>query len=314
VMFHAAYLCNHYGLDFTATGVVISFLMELFHRGIITEEDTDGIPMKQGDEEAIISTIHKIGKQEGFGKLFRNGVLEAARTIGKDAEEYAMVVKGVEIEPYDVRAYKSEALVAALAAGTIVEGLSIEFSYIGDPETVERFVEETYGSKDYAIQTSYEGKPLIVWDYENRLMAADMLGVCHWIFPRRDPSLEIPAKLFSLATGRDTSWDDLSFAAQRAKTLERAFDVRKGIRRSHDTLPKRLFETAVPGGRFNGERLDREEFDKMLDEYYALRGWDEEGIPTVETFKKFGLSSEWQAFEKEVSKSKKPSKEVVTDA
>jgi len=314
VMFHATFLCNHYGLDFTATGVVISFLMELYHRGIITEEDTDGIPMRRGDEEAIISTIHKIAKQEGFGKLFRDGVLEAARTIGKGAEECAMVVKGAEIEQYDVRAYKSEALVAALTAGSIAEGLSIEFAYIGDPETVGRFVEETYGSKEFAIQTSYQGKPLIVWDYENRLMAADMLGICHWIFPWKDPSLEIPARLFSLATGRDTRWDDLSFAAQRAKTLERAFDVRKGITRSDDTLPKRLFETAVPGGRFNGERLDREEFHKMLDEYYALRGWDEDGIPTEETFRKFGLSSEWQAFEKEVSRKKKPSKEVVTDA
>lgn len=313
VMFHASYLCNHYGLDWTATGVTISFLMELYHKGIITEKDTDGVPMRRGDEEAIISTIHKIGKQEGFGQLLRDGVWQAAKKIGKGAEECAMVVKGAEIEPYDVRAYKSEALVAALAAGTIVEGLSIEFSYIGDPETVERFVEETYGSKAFAVQTSYEGKPLIVCDYENRLMAGDMLGLCHWIFPRREPSFEVPAKLFSLATGRDTTWEDLSVAAQRAKTLERAFDVRRGITRADDTLPKRMFETAVPGGRFNGERLDRRQFDRMLDEYYALRGWDEDGIPTEETFRKSGLSSEWQAFKKAVSTKKRRTKETVND-
>lgn len=314
VMFHASHLCNQYGLDWTAAGVAISFLMELYHKGVITEKDTDGIPMERGDERAIISTIHKIGKQEGFGKLFKGGVLDAAGKIGRDADEYAMVVKGAEIEPYDVRAYKSEALVAALAAGTIVEGLSIEFSYIGDPETVERFVEKTYGSRKYAVQTSYEGKPVIVWDYENRLMAIDMLGLCHWIFPRRNPELDTPARLFSLATGRATTWDDLSLAAQRAKTLERAFDVRRGVRRKDDTLPNRFFETAVPGGRFGGERLDREKFEGMLDEYYALRGWDEDGVPTEETFMKFGLESEWRVFRKELRRKKERSKEVASGA
>jgi aldehyde:ferredoxin oxidoreductase len=144
-------------------------------------------------------------------------------------------------------------------------------------------------------------------------MVADMLGICHWIFPWKDPSMEIPAKLFSLATGRDTSMDELSIAAQRAKTLERAFDVRRGITGSDDALPERLFDTAVPGGRFDGERLDREGFNRMLDEYYALRGWDEDGIPTEATFVKFGLSSEWQVFKNEVSR-KKPSKKTVTDA
>jgi aldehyde:ferredoxin oxidoreductase len=83
------------------------------------------------------------------------------------------------------------------------------------------------------------------------------------------------------------------------KTLERAFDVRRGKRRKDDTLPKRLFETAVPGGRYKGERLDRASFDRMLDEYYALRGWDKDGIPTPETFAKFDLSPEGRALRQE---------------
>jgi aldehyde:ferredoxin oxidoreductase len=93
VMESAGHLCNNYGLDSISTASIIAFLMELYHRGIITEKDTDGIPMRRGDKEAIISTIHKIGRQEGFGKLFRDGVLAAARTIGKGAEECAMHVK-----------------------------------------------------------------------------------------------------------------------------------------------------------------------------------------------------------------------------
>ena len=71
-------------------------------------------------------------------------------------------------------------------------------------------------------------------------------------------------------------------------------------RRKDDTLPRRLFETAIPGGRYKGERLDRARFDKMLDEYYALRGWDSDGIPTPETFDRFGLSSEGEALRQEL--------------
>ena len=101
---------------------------------------------------------------------------------------------------------------------------------------------------------------------------------------------------------RDTTEDELLFAAQRVKALERAFNVIKGIRRKDDTLPKRLFGMEIPGGLFKGEKIDRQKFNKMIDEYYQLRGWDEDGIPTKETFNKFGLSSEWKAFKKKLGK------------
>lgn len=307
VMFHASHLCNHYGLDVTSTGNAISFLMELYHKGIITEKDTDGLPMRRGHENVIISAIHRIGKQEGFGELFRNGVLGAARKIGKGAEQCAMVVSGEPIEPYEVRAYKSEALAAALNSGNIGESLTFEYGYyFADPEAVEKFAEETCGTKEAAVPSSYEGKAISIWDYENRIVACDLLGACGWVFMNwtgggaDTSSLQVPAKLFSLATGRDTSEADLLLAAQRCKTLERAFDVRRGKRRKDDTLPRRLFETAVPGGRFKGERLDRARFDKMLDEYYGLRGWDSQGIPTPETFDRLGLSSEGKLFTEEL--------------
>jgi aldehyde:ferredoxin oxidoreductase len=291
VIFHANYLCNGYGLDVGATGNIISFLMELHHRGRITEKDTDGIPMRRGDEKAIIATIHKIAKQEGFGELFRNGVLEAARKIGKGAEDCAMVVKGVEMAPYEYRAYKDQALSGALNAGDTAEG-SPEPMFLADQEGIGKWAKEVCGTESIPLPPSYEKMAVVVWDFENRSVAADMLGMCKWITWAVTPSLEIWAQLFSLATGRNTSEVDLLFCAQRTKTLERAFNVRKGIRRADDTLPNRLFETAVPGMRFKGERLERDKFDKMLDEYYTLRRWDEDGIPTEEALEEFGLSSE----------------------
>ena len=315
VAFHANYLCNSYGLDVISVGNIISFLMELYHRGIITEKDTDGIAMRRGDKNAIISTIHKIGKQEGFGKLFRNGVLQAARTIGQGAEDCAMQVKGLEIYQTGIPTYKSKGLSAAVAPGgaEILEGAFIDAHWAeanraeaNSAQTKEKWVklaEERYGSKEAAFPTSYEKKAASVWDQANRCCVADMLGVCKYFFPwMLTPSFEIPAKLFSLATGRDTTEDELLSAAQRTRTLERAFNVIKGGRRKDDTLPKRLFEITVPGGMFKGEKLERQKFDKMVDEYYQLRGWDEDGIPTEETFKKFELSSEWEVFKKRLEK------------
>jgi aldehyde:ferredoxin oxidoreductase len=280
--------------------------MELYHKGIITEKDTEGLAVGRGDENAIISIIHKLGKQEGFGKLFQDGVLGAAKQIGKGAVECAMVVGGESIEPYEIRAYKSEALAAALNAGNIGESLTFEYGYFWAPEAVEEFAEAAYGTKNAGVPSSYEGKALTIWDYENQMVVCDILGACGWVFLNwtgggaDTSSLEVSVKLYSLATGRETTEAEMMETAQMCKTLERAFDVRRGKRRKDDTLPKRLFKTAIPGGRYKGERLDRAKFEKMLDEYYALRGWDSEGIPTPETFCKFGLSSEGKALWREL--------------
>jgi aldehyde:ferredoxin oxidoreductase len=302
VIVQAGILCNNYGLDSGETCNAVSFLMELYYRGIISEKDTDGIAMRRGDENAIFTTIEKIGKQEGFGRFFKKGVWGAAKEIGKEAEECAVVVNGQVVEPYEVRAYKSSALAAALTDGTArYGGFIAEYLYFGDKERAEKIAQEITGSREAAVPTSYGKKAQGTWDYENRNTAIDLLGTCSYFIPVGvTHKLDIPAKLFSLATGRDTSEEDLLWASQRILTLERAFRVKRGIRR--DALPRRLFETTVPYGIFKGERLDREKFEKMLDEYYSLRGWDKDGIPTEETFKKFDLSSEWESFSRNLKK------------
>ncbi|MBW2370858.1 MAG: hypothetical protein JRH15_23565, partial [Deltaproteobacteria bacterium] len=302
VIVHASTLCDYYGLDSSSTSNSISLLMELYHKGIITEKDTDGIAMRYGDEKAIITAIEKIAKQEGFGKLFRNGAWGFAKEIGKEAEGYAIVVNNQEVQPGEVRAFKSFALAAAVTDGTARYGGWIaEFFWEFEKERAEEMAQEISGDIETACPTSYEKKALGVWDYENRNTAVDLTGTCSWVIPVGvTHKLEIPAKLYSLATGRDTSEEELLRAAQRVLMLERAFMASQGIRR--DTLPKKLFETAVPSGPFKGERLDREKFEKMLDEYYEVRGWNSHGIPTEKSFNKFDLMPEWKAFKKYLGK------------
>jgi aldehyde:ferredoxin oxidoreductase len=296
IMVHANVLCQNYGMDSIGASGAVSFLMELYHRGIISEEDTDGVPMRRGDETAIMTVIEKIARQEGFGKLFKDGVWGAAREIGVDAEECAVVVDRQDMEPTDPRSAKGWGLVAAVTDGTVAHGHVIdELGWsVGGREELEKTGQELFGSKDAFNPVSYEAKAKTVWDEENLNTAGDLLGTCKWIIPWSvSRKFDVPAKLFSLATGRETSGDEIVLAAQRTLTLERASKVRHGKRR--DTLPNRMFETAVPDGLYKGERLDRAKFDAMLDEYYALRGWDDEGVPTRETFEKFGLNAEFQA-------------------
>jgi len=296
LMLQASALCNNHGLDFTSTTNIIAFLMELYHHGIITEHDTDGIPMKRGDKEAIISTIHRIAHQEGFGRLFRGGLLDAARTIGKGAEQYAMHVKGLEMSATEPRIFKTAALAYALCKDVIDAPPIIEGMGGIEKETAEKLAFQLVGSREASHKDTYEKKGHLTWDSENRATALDLLGMCRYFFLSMGIFLDVPAKLFSLATGVDMDESGLLTAAQRVRTLERAFNVTKGIERKDDSLPERLFEVAVPQGQFEGTKLDKKMFDTMVDDYYATSGWDENGIPKEETFNKLGLVSEWKIF------------------
>jgi aldehyde:ferredoxin oxidoreductase len=193
----------------------------------------------------------------------------------------------------------------------MAEGISLDFyALLGDRASMEQWARQLYGSPDVLEPTSYEKKALIVWDWENRSTAGDAIGLCRWAIPWTiTPFLDKPAQWLSLATGRDTSQDDLLAAAQRTKTLERAFACRKRISRSDDSLPTRMFETAVPDGVRKGERLERDQFERMLDEYYVLRGWDHHGIPTEEAFLRLALAPEWRSVREELETLRKSRRE-----
>ena len=300
LMFKASTLCNSYGLDSTSTTNIIAFLMELYNEGIISERDTDGIPIKRGDPNAILTTIHKLARQEGFGRLFRDGLVAAAKSIGKGAESYAMHVKGLEMSATEPRISKSQAMTYAMCrdiqdAPPLVEGMA-EF----DKDTAEKLAFDLVGSSSAAYRDGYEKKGLLTWDSENRATVLDSLGICKWFFLSQGILLDIPAKLYSLATGRDISENDLLISAQRVRTLERATNVTRGLTRKDDTLPERLFESAVPQGKFEGTKLDKKMFNSMVDEYYAASGWDANGIPREEIFRNLGLDAEWQRFQQQM--------------
>jgi aldehyde:ferredoxin oxidoreductase len=282
------------GIDPSETAACIGLLMELYHDGIISEKETDGLPMERGGRDAILTTIRKIAHREGYGDLLAEGQRAFAAQIGPAAVDKLDIVKGMAPHPYEFRAYKGAALMQAVGHPgdpLPLRGSLIEFEWENSPEWFQQVAKAQFGSEDAAIPMSYTGKArsAIISEHNDRVV--DSLGICNWpyilfIFQTIDKA----AAFFKLVTGRQWSVEQLQHIGERIRNLERMFDVRQGMHRAMDTLPKKFFEKPLGKGKFEGAVLDREKFEQMKDEYYGLRGWDPKtGIPTREKLAALGL-------------------------
>ena len=159
-------------------------------------------------------------------------------------------------------------------------------------DTARRKVKEITGTERAFFREEYEGKAeLTVWS-EDGITINDCLSACKLLSSYRyHPFNEsYQAALLSAGSGVEVSEDKLFEFARRVKNLERAYNVREGMTRDNDSLPKRCMDKPVAQGSFQGSVLESSQFEKMKDRYYALRGWDiATGIPTRETLEQYGL-------------------------
>ncbi len=117
---------------------------------------------------------------------------------------------------------------------------------------------------------------------EHNTLAVDSMGVCTWPYANFVfHTIDKAVRMLQLVTGKDWDVAYVLQVAERLRNLERMFDVRQGLTRERDALPSKFFETPLARGRYAGAVLDRQRFERMKDEYYALRGWDPKtGVPT----------------------------------
>lgn len=269
-------LCDKVGLDTISTGNIIGFSMECYEKGVLTKRDTNGLRLTWGNHEAMVELIKKITYREGIGNTLAEGVKSASKEIGKGAEKYAMHVKGLEMPAYDPRG----AVGIGLGYATANRGACHSRAW-----TIS---EEVMGKLD---RFSIEGKPMLVSVKMHRKNIIDALGICEQM-----GLLPIYVDLLSAATGwnvqamHNKTYPSLIedfkikneniMIGERIYNLARAFNIREGFRRKEDTLPKRFFEEPLPEGAAEGHFINSDEFDKMLSEYYKIKGWDKNGIPT----------------------------------
>jgi aldehyde:ferredoxin oxidoreductase len=293
VILQANRLCNDLGLDTISTGVVIAFAMECHQRGLLDDAE---FSLEWGDPASLLGLIAAIAHRRGLGDLLAEGVRRAAQAIGGDAPRYALHVKGMELPRQEPRIAKGFGLGHATsnrgadhlyALPTVDLAGNLEAARrLFPPEIVPRLMDtddETY-------------KPDLVILSEHICAVSDALGVCK--FTTAETYALYPEDLaagLSALWGHEVSVEELLTAGERIVNLERLFNVRLGLSRADDRLPPRFAEEPLAVHRFEGETampvhvgLVRD-LDAMLDRYYQLRGWNENGVPTPHTLARLGL-------------------------
>jgi len=291
----ANHLVNKYGLDTLETGGLIAWAMELYEKGIIDEKMTDGLRLEWGDEEALFEMIRRIAEQDGFGSVLADGFRGAIAKIGKGSEYYAIQIKGMSSLHSDERPTPGLALgIATATRGADHLRSRPAIDLYGLPEDLLEEVYEGPVSSDY---TSYEGKSRMVWWQELLYAVTDSLGTCKFqtVFcALHAPKWKEFSRLIRLVSGMEISKAQLMEIGERICTIERMFNLREGFSRKDDNLPERFFKEPTPIGLpiARNKKIDKEKFNKMLDEYYALHEWDNNGVPKKETLKKLSLDKE----------------------
>jgi len=291
----ANHLVNKYGIDTLEVGGLIAWAMELYEKGILTDEQTDGLKLEWGNEHVVYELIRKIATREGFGNVLADGFKPAIAKIGKGSDYYAIQVKGMSNLHSDERPTPSFALgIATSTRGSDHLRSRPAIDLYGLPEEL---LQEIYEGPVSPDSTSYEGKPRMIWWQERLYAVTDAIGTCKFqtVFCAvHAPQWNEYSKLIQLATGMEFPKAQLMDIGERIYTLERLFNLREGFARKDDAISERYFKEPTPIGFPNvkGKTIDRRQFEKMLDEYYALHNWDSNGVPTKETLEQLGLSKE----------------------
>ena len=291
----ANHLVNKYGIDTLETGGLIAWAMELYEKGLIDEKTTDGIQLNWGNEEALFELIRKIAYREGFGNTLADGFKAAIAKVGVGSEYYAIQVKGMSNLHSDERPTPSFALgIATSTRGADHLRSRPAIDMYGLPGDM---LKEIYGGSVATDYSSYDGKSRMVWWQELLYAITDSIGVCKFqtVFCAvHAPKWQEFSHLIHLATGMKLSKDKLMEIGERIYTLERLFNLREGFSRKDDNLPERYFTEATPIGLpvARNKKIDRKKFEEMLNEYYELHGWDNQGVPKTETLRNLNLDKE----------------------
>jgi aldehyde:ferredoxin oxidoreductase len=276
-------LANRYGMDIIGLGSVIAYAKELYEKGLLTLQDTGGVPLEWEDAKSQIRLIHMIARREGFGDLLSGGMGGLAQKLGGEAAAYCFDVKGVSRGVYPAGLY-------SLAHATSTRGadhLRGRTWALGenDQDLHAELVRKGYITEDPA------GKLLIG---ERVTTLADTLGRCKgavnswylavplvWRYPLWGGVI----RLIEASTGVLFDEKELELALDRIYMQERAFNARFGIRRIDDRMPQR------PESAHTGEgKKDLQLHNTLLDSYYRLHGCDPAtGIPLKERLEELML-------------------------
>jgi len=285
---------TEYGVDGFSTPQVMAFALELYENGILTDDDMPGMPAES--EGRFYWLLDRIVRREGIGDVLANGTYWAAKEIGNGAEAYAHNnIKKHEQLPLKL-SMLNPVYFLMYATGEKINITQIEGQFPQAPypksEHREAFVKDWFQVPDekfkqYFLDWEPRGEnsnpyyPTVqmscdIVDWQEKMhYIDDALGMCAGLssFPLKPPyHIHNYPKFISSGTGIDMDEEKLSQAAKRYRTLVRAINIRRGLRRKDDQPPENHWKKRFP-------ELEEE----LLDTYYKFKGWNREGIPTKES-------------------------------
>jgi aldehyde:ferredoxin oxidoreductase len=288
-------LCNAYMLDSVSTGMAISFAMECFEHGLITLDDTDGLDLRFGNADAMLTMVEWIANRQGIGDLLADGVLRAAEVIGGDAHYFALHVKGQELPMHDPRGKYNVGMGYAISEIGADHLVVAHDTTLTNPESLQFKSAQALGVKQTQPARSFSDEKMEhFYIIEKWNSFEKVIGYCYFgpgprSFIHPDDVLES----INVATDWDLTLDDLMLIGERATNLARVFNAREGFSRKDDVLPERLYQ-GLENGALKGESMPRDDFEHALTVLYGLKGWDPEtGIPTRKRLEKLSLG--WAA-------------------
>jgi len=299
--FKIAGRATEYGVDAFSTPQVMAFALELYKDGILTDQDMAGMP--SDNEGKFYWLLDRIVRREGIGDVLANGTYWAAQQIGKGAEAYAHNnIKKHEQLPLKL-GMLNPVYFLMYATGEKINITQIEGQFPQSPfptiEEREAFVKdwiqvpdekfkqylldwEPRGERSNPYYPTVEMSCEIVDWQETMHYIDDALGMCAGLssFPLKPPyHIHNYPAFISSATGIDMDEAGLWQTAKRNRTLLRAVNVRRGMRRADEKPPEDHWKKRFP-----------ELESKLLDEYYKFKGWDNQGIPTKESLQELDLA------------------------
>jgi aldehyde:ferredoxin oxidoreductase len=290
-MIKAWILANELGLDTDFATSVASWAFECYEKGLFTEKDTDGLKLEWGNVEAFIELLKRLAYRKGIGDFLAEGVKRASEKLGRGSEYFAIHVKGQDsIEPFRIAKGWALGVATSPVAGRHLRGTSIGGSRFGPKKA-------SFEAHTYEDQAKH-----VVWQSLTKEME-DMLGICVYVGTWSGSYALEPSDYVALANGAlgtDLTEEELFLIARRSYNMEKAFNtLHTGFDRKDDYPPERFMEEPVKSGPYKGYRCEKENWDKMLDEFYELHGWDKEtGLQTRAGLEALGMVEVAQELEK----------------
>jgi aldehyde:ferredoxin oxidoreductase len=268
--------CSRMGLDVDMAGATVAFAFEAYERGDLSRAEADGLELTWGNHAAALALLHMIVRREGIGALLADGVKAAAARLGRGSEAYAMHVKGADLNEANMRPAKAWALAIILSThgGGHLDGAPGAWAWRNHPELAEQL----FGNPRPGAAGEYHNQARAVTWFEDYKALVDMLGICWFTSQWIDAvalSPEDYTALLSAGSGRIYAADELMQIGRRLHAVQKAFNtLHCGFTRQDDRPPPRLAVEPIRGGPFDGEHLDPDAWERMLDEYYVCNGWD----------------------------------------